>query len=119
MRKAILIVACSLAAAPLSAAELKLHPSAVALTGPHASQRLLVVAEEDGKIIGDVTAKVKFVSSNPAIAAVDEEGTVRAVGDGEAVITATHGTEKTSIKVHVTKTKEPSTPSFRNHVIPV
>src|SRR5262249_7134691 len=38
---------------------------------------------------------------------------------GEAVITATHGGSRTSARVRVTKTKEPSEPSFRNHVIPM
>src|SRR6516164_9247446 len=38
------------------AAELKILPPQATLTGPHARQRLLVLAEEDGKVVGDLTA---------------------------------------------------------------
>src|SRR5262249_41173397 len=60
-------------------------------------------------------------SSNPAVATVDAAGIVRAVGDGEAVITATQGArpKTATARVRVEKTKEPFTWSFRNHVIPV
>jgi hypothetical protein len=102
-----------------SAAALKALPADVVLTGPHASQRLLVVAEEGGQIVGERTAAARFVSSNPAIATVSKDGTVRAAGDGEATITASEGTSKAIVKVTVRKAKEPFTWSFRNHVIPV
>ncbi len=107
------------ATAPALAGELKLLPAEVILTGPHATQRLLAVAKAAGTIDGDVTAKVKFVSSNPAIAKVDEDGTVRAVGDGQVVITATEGKRRATATVQVRKARAPFTWNFRNHVIPV
>src|SRR5262245_35175706 len=113
------VVATVLLARSGSAADLQCLPAELTLTGPHASQRLLVLAEEGGKCIGDRTGQAKFASSNPAVAAVDESGTVRAVGDGEAVITATHVGKPATAKVQVTKTKEPFVPGFRNHVIPL
>src|SRR5205823_3368051 len=60
-----------------------------------------------------------FTSSNTAVAAVDAAGVLRAVGDGEAVITATVGGKSASAQVAVARTKEPFAWSYRNHVIPV
>jgi hypothetical protein len=101
------------------AAELKILPPEIALSGPHAAQRLLVVSEDGGKVDGDLTGKAKLTSSNPAVAKVDEDGTVRATGDGEAILTATDGKRQATVKIQVSGTKAESTPSFRNHVIPV
>jgi hypothetical protein len=104
---------------PIRAADLKVLPSELPLAGPHATQRLIVLAEESGKLISDLTDQAKFTSSNPAVATVDEAGTVRAVGNGEAVITATHSGKAVTAHVTVTGAKEPFTWSFRNHVIPI
>ncbi len=121
MRNATLtaIVWYGVSLATASAAEITVFPGDVTLTGPQASQRLLVVAEADGKVVGDATAEAKFASSNSAVATVDEAGVVRAAGDGEATITATRGGEKVTAKVKVTRAKEPFVPSFRNHVVPL
>ena len=57
---------CFLCTAHAPAADLKLLPAETTLTGPHATQQLLLVTEESGKAIGDLTNRVKFSSSNPA-----------------------------------------------------
>jgi hypothetical protein len=101
------------------AADLKVLPADVSLTGPHARQRLLVLAKEGGGYVGDLTEKAKFTSSNPAVARVDEAGNVTAAGDGEAVITGTQGGKRATAKVKVARAGEPFTWSFRNHVIPL
>ena len=101
------------------AAELKILPAEVTLTGPHASQRLLVLAEDNGQVVGDRTPQSKFMSSHPAVATVDAAGTVRAAGDGETTIIAAVDGKQATVKVTVRKTKEPFTWSFRNHVIPM
>jgi hypothetical protein len=119
MKKLLVIAVCLLARAPLSAAELKVLPSEVALTGPHGQQGLILVAEENGKVVADHTAKAKFTSSNPAVATVDEKGLVQAAGDGEAIVTASQDGKQASAKVRVSKTKEPFTWSFRNQIIPM
>ncbi len=106
-------------APPLAAGEFTLQPADLVLTGPHAAQQLLALTQEHGQVIGDLTGRAKFTSSNAAVAVVDEAGRVRAVGDGEAVITAVHEKQRATAKVKVTRTKEPFTWSFRNHVIPV
>jgi hypothetical protein len=103
----------------VSAAELKVLPEAVVLTGPHATQRLIVLAESDGNLVGDRTAQAKFASSDPAVATIDETGLVRPTGDGETVVTATVGDRQAQVKVKVAKFKEQQPWSFRNHVIPM
>jgi hypothetical protein len=100
------------------AAELKILPPQATLTGPHARQRLLVLAEEDGKVVGDLTARAELTSSNSAVAII-KDGSVQPVGDGEAVLTATHDGKQATARVKVTGTKAPVVWSFRNHVIPV
>src|SRR5437867_1866446 len=56
------------------AAEFKILPANPSLTGPGASQRLLVVAEEDGKTVGDRTAQATFASSDEKIVRVSPAG---------------------------------------------
>src|SRR5438105_2085172 len=109
----------SLSLAPLSAAELKILPANVALTGPQASQRLLVLAEENGKIIGDRTSLARFSSSDESVAKIDSRGIVRAVADGEATITARQDGKSATAIVKVKGAKGETAPSFRNDVIPV
>jgi hypothetical protein len=108
-----------LACVPLSAAELKLLPADVTLTGPHASQRLILVAEEGGKVVADRSPDAKFTSSQPSVVTVDERGVVRPVADGEAIITATHGDSQATARVKVTKAKESAPFSFTNDLIPL
>jgi hypothetical protein len=103
----------------LSAAEIRLLPADIALSAPGATQRLIVIIEDGKHIVGDSTAKTKFVSSNPAVASVSETGIVTAVGDGEAVITGSIDGKPAAAKVKVSKTKEPYSESFRNHIIPI
>jgi hypothetical protein len=102
-----------------AAADLQIQPPNVILQGPRGSQRLVVLGTTAGKITADVTGQVKFSSSNPGVAAVDGQGNVRAVSDGEATITASLGNDQTSTRVQVEKTREPLDWSFRNHVLPV
>ncbi|HLJ96357.1 MAG TPA: DUF1553 domain-containing protein [Gemmataceae bacterium] len=101
------------------AAELELFPADFVLTGPRAKQQLLVLAVADGQVIGERTDQMKFASSNPSVATVDAAGIVRAIGDGEAILTATQDSKPITAKLHVTKTKEASAPSFRNDIIPL
>ena len=103
----------------LFASELKILPADVTLTGPHASQRLLVLAEEKGQVIGERTLQAKFTSAHPTIATVDASGIVRTAGDGETTIAAAVDGKQAMVKVTVRKTKEPFSWSFRNHVIPM
>lgn len=115
----ILLLAALTFAPALHAQTLRLMPANVTLTGPHASQRLLVVDEAHGDVRGERTSEATFSSSAATIAAVDRLGHVTAVADGEATITARIGDRTASVRVRVTKTQEPFAWSFRNHVMPV
>jgi hypothetical protein len=115
----ILAVFLVYAVPPLHAAELRILPPEIALSGPTASQRILLMAEEAGRLIADRTEAARFASSNPQIATVDETGVVTAVSDGEASITATHDGRLATAKVKVSRTKHADTPSFRNEIIPI
>src|SRR5262245_7858016 len=94
-------------------------PADVTLTGPHASQRLVVVAEDAGDARADLTSRARFTTSAPAVASVDAQGIVRPTGDGEATITAHVGDRTATARVRVVGSKASAAPSFRNHVIPV
>src|SRR3954471_752018 len=84
------------------AGTLKILPGDVTLTGPKATQRMLVVEADGADVVADHTAKAIFVSSDEKIAKV-ADGVVRAVGDGEATITATTDKKTTTLTVRVTK----------------
>ncbi|MFO0807730.1 MAG: DUF1553 domain-containing protein [Gemmataceae bacterium] len=112
-------IALLLVASLAPAAELRVLPPAVELTGPHAKQRFVVVEQDAGRTTADRTADVTYASSDPAVATVDAEGVVRAIGDGDVTVTATVNGKSAPVRVRVTKTKEPWEWSYRNHVLPV
>jgi hypothetical protein len=113
------IAALLLICAPVAAADLRLFPEDVTLTGPHSSQRLLLVSGDGGKVVADHTPDAKFTSSQPSVATVDDRGVVFPIADGETVITATHGDRQATAKVKVTKAKDPAPFSFTNDIIPL
>ncbi len=102
----------------VSAADLKILPGDITLTGPYAAQRLLVVAEESGAVVADRSGQAQVASSNPAVAVVSG-GVVRPSGDGETTITAAVDGKQATANVKVVRSKEPSEWSFRNAVIPM
>src|SRR6266700_1005827 len=110
------VVAFTLATLP-GQPTLEIQPGAVTLTGPQATQRIAVLRVEKSEVIGDVTGRAEFFSSNPKVATVDENGVVKAVGDGETNISAAAEDMRAVIKVKVEKTKTPASVSFTNHVI--
>jgi hypothetical protein len=110
---------CVLAMTPAQPApSLKIQPGAVTLSGPQATQRLLVHRLEKSEIVADVTERAEFFSSNPMVAIVDE-GVLKAVGDGVTSISASHDDMNATIKVKVEKTREPAAINFTNHVVPI
>src|SRR5262249_13661537 len=103
----------------LWAGDFQLFPADVVLTGPRASQRLLALRVANGQVIGDQTERATFTSSNPAVAAVDPGAVVRAVGNRQAVVTASLVGQGVAAKVTVRKTNEALAPTFRNAIIPL
>jgi hypothetical protein len=118
-RTAVVLFCSLLVSSAARAADLKVLPGEVTLTGPHASQRLIVVREDRGQVVAHLTADAKFSSSNPAIATVDDRGVVRPAADGEAIVTATHRDKTATAQVKVTRARERSPSSFANDVIPL
>src|SRR5581483_11288013 len=94
-------------------------PSQVTLTGPKASQRLIVEAQRGERFVGEVSAKAAFASSNPQVGRVDKSGVVWPVGDGVATVTDNVEGETAKAEVRVTGTRAPFVWSFRNHVLPM
>jgi hypothetical protein len=119
LRIRVSILSALLVAVPCVAAELKLYPTEILLTGPRAAQQLLLVEEESGRAVADRTATAKFMTANPNVAVVDETGLVKPIGDGETAITATTNGKTARTKVRVTKAKDLSPPTFRNDVLPI
>jgi hypothetical protein len=99
--------------------EVRIQPDNVVLTGPQASQRLRVLLYAGGQVVADTTRAARFTSSDPAVASVDAQGIVRAVGDGSATIRAEATGTQAVVKVEVRGAREVFTPSFRNQVLPM
>jgi hypothetical protein len=104
-------------AAPVPAAELRVYPPEVTISGPNRTQRLVVVEEENGRVVADHTATAKFTSSASQVAKVDGTGLVSAGGNGEATVTATVNGRTATAKVKVSG-PDAAGWGFRNHVIP-
>jgi len=100
------------------AAELKILPEGIVLSGARAKQQILVVEQEQGRTVADLTAQAKYTSNLPAIASISEQGEISAKSDGEVAITATLGSRTVSGKVRVEGTQKPFQWSFLNHVQP-
>src|SRR5262245_57257976 len=91
-----------LLAVPAAGTDLELLPGAIALSGPNASQQVLLVMRDSGRIVGDFTTTAKFATSNAAVAVVDEHGEVRSVGDGDAIISAAANGKTATASVRIT-----------------
>jgi len=93
-------------------------PSKVALSGPTASQGLVLERVVDRQYAGQVTGSVDFTSVNTNIVRV-ENGVAVPVGNGSTTILARWGGETVKARVEVTGMERPVEWSFRNHVQPV
>ena len=101
-----------------------LLPPSTTLVGPHAQQRFLIERSIDGRYVGEILPdaaieSTPFVSSNPAVATVDDAGIVHPVADGEVTITKAVGGMQISAAIRVTDMAAVPERSFRNDVQPV
>ena len=113
------LIALAAATAHVRAADFRLVPDAAALAGP-ADRRQLLALEFDGPAaVADRTASAKFSSSDPKVAVVEADGTLRPVGDGEAVIEARDGDRVAKSTVRVANFAKPAVPNFRNEIVPI
>lgn len=111
------VLAVSVSAAG-SSHTIHIVPEEIHLTHRGAAHGILLEVSDGQSWGGEFTVGAVLTSSDPAVAVV-ENGVVRAVGDGAAVISATVQGETVSAKVTVTGADSPFAPSFRNHVQPV
>ncbi len=106
------------AAAPVApAADLRVYPAEIKLSGPNQIQQLVVVEEENGRAVRDVTASATFTSSSEMHVKADATGAVTGIGGSDAKVTVTVGSNRVIVPVTVSGEK-PGAWSFRNHVIP-
>lgn len=108
-----------LLAANAGAEELRILPATIRLSGPRASQPVLVEAFEGHIATGDRSKDAKFSIENPGVAAIGADGRVEARGDGETVLIARTPRGEVRSKVTVTGFQADARWSFRNHVQPI
>jgi hypothetical protein len=120
--RVLLSLAVSLAVVPPArAADLRIYPPDVTLSGPDRTQQLLVVEEENGRAVRDVTARARFIvarGDGAPVVQVDDGGRVTSVGGrGAFKIAVTVGGRSAAVSGSV-GTAKPDEVSFRNQVIP-
>ena len=107
-----------LAFAAAASEQLTILPTNIVLTGDAARQLLIVEKSRNNQLVGEITNSVEFVSSDPAVARI-ENGVAVPVTNGATTITVRAGKLKASIPVKVQGMDQPFEWSFRNHVQPV
>jgi hypothetical protein len=111
-----------LAAWPASAlaqkVELTVEPPSVTLRHADDRQRLQVSARHTDGSVSDISRVAKYVSSNPAIAQVNEQGIVTPQAAGQAMIQVTAGDGMTALAVEVSGVERRPV-SFLNDVMPI
>lgn len=109
------VFAASLALTPCAArGDVRVYPPAITIGGPNRSQQLLVVEEENGRAVRDLTASARFTSDGKT-AAVSAKGVVTAIAPGSGHVRVAVGARTAEVPVQV---EAPGAWTFRNHVIP-
>ncbi len=99
-------------------AKIDILPAAIAISGSHYSQRLIVEGTYTDGHQEDLTAQAALTVSNPKVARISNAFAV-AEGDGQATLTATLSGHRASIAISVKNFTAPAVWSFRNDVQPV
>ncbi|MCY2984831.1 MAG: DUF1549 and DUF1553 domain-containing protein [Planctomycetota bacterium] len=101
------------------AAELKVLPDKLELTGRDPIHRVVVSLIDDQGNVTDATRRVSFEIDQTDTAAVDEHGTVTARSDGIATLTVRLDTLSATVSVRVAALADKQTPSFKQDVLPI
>jgi hypothetical protein len=122
MAAAVMVGALTVAAKP-SALDLSAQTGkgakAFSLKGKHSRQQLVASATDAGKL-ADVSGAVKYSATPKNIVAINANGMVTPLGDGEATITATlAGGLKSTVKVTVTEFGVTQPINFANEISPI
>jgi hypothetical protein len=94
-------------------------PGRVALRGPYAEARVLVEAHYAGGSERDVSDEVSLAVTDPRVAGVDEDRTVRARGDGSTILVARLQGREARIPLEVRGVAKAGPPRFLTDVLPV
>jgi hypothetical protein len=98
---------------------LTVYPAKVSLDGSHDEQRLGVLGDYSGGRRWDLSRQSKYTSSAPAVATVDAEGIIRAVGNGKAVVTVQASGKTVSVPVVVKNVSDETLVNFTREVVPI
>jgi hypothetical protein len=114
-----LIVLLEMACLPLlGVAAPKVNPEEFTLVGPESTQQL-VVTQDTGNGLVDLTRTAKYRSKDESIAVVNDRGIVRPVGEGITEVRVSSSTGTTNIQVRVQQFIDPKPISFRRDIQPI
>ena len=100
-------------------ARVVLEPSDAIIFGANLTQTLIVTGKYTDGSLRDITRQASFTSSDPAIATVDPGGTVKAIKNGLAWITAKVGRLSARQAIRVQLADQKRAISFVNDIAPV
>ncbi len=101
-----------------TAPQIRILPDHVVLSGPDASQRVILQRTEADLIQEQITQEIHWSVSPPTIASI-RNGILTPLKDGQATLRAEHAGTTTEIALRVEDFNQPETWSFRNHVQPI
>jgi hypothetical protein len=101
------------------AVSLQVVPDHVSLRGPDAVQQVIVDGRAADGSVFDLTTEARFQSSDPAVAEVDEAGTILARGDGETTVLVHLGNLETKVAVLVRDYSAELPVNFANQIVPI
>jgi hypothetical protein len=100
-------------------ARVALEPSNPIIFGANLTQTLIVTGKYTDGSLRDLTRQAIFTSSDPSVATVDSNGTVKAIKNGQAWITAKVGRFAVRQAVRVQLADQKRAVSFVNDVAPI
>src|SRR5262249_773684 len=100
-------------------ARVTIEPSNPIIFGANLTQTLIVTGKYSDGSLRDLTRQASFTSSDPAVAAVDPSGTVKAIKNGLAWITAKVGRLSARQAIRVQLADQKRSLSFANDIAPI
>jgi Protein of unknown function (DUF1553)/Protein of unknown function (DUF1549)/Bacterial Ig-like domain (group 2) len=94
-------------------------PASIAITGPHAGQRIVVEGMFADGHEEDLTSRATLAISNPGVAKLDAGAVVHPAADGVAQVSATVQGHRAAASLKVSEFATATAWSFRNDVLPV
>jgi hypothetical protein len=101
------------------ARSLEVLPARARLSGPEATQRLVVLGVLDDGSRVDLTARAQFEMARPGVATVDARATIRPVADGDAEVVVRVGPAEARVPVRVDRATAERKVNFRHEIEPV